>query len=81
MIFFAKIDIIFSQPPIAQLAEQVPLKDKVVGSTPTGRIGKNLIGSVAEWLKAPLSKSGMLARASEVRILPLPFAKYNVTSE
>jgi hypothetical protein len=24
-------------PPIAQLAEQIPLKDKVVGSTPTGR--------------------------------------------
>lgn len=29
-------------PPIAQLAEQVPLKDKVVGSTPTGRTVKNL---------------------------------------
>lgn len=29
-------------------------------------------GSVAEWSNAPLSKSGMLARASGVRILSLP---------
>ncbi len=27
---------------------------------------------MAEWLKAPVSKTGMLARVSEVRILPLP---------
>ena len=60
------------KPPIAQLAEQVPLKDKVVGSTPTGR--KN-IGGVAEWLKAPLSKSGVAVRRPEVRILPPPKLK------
>ena len=29
-------------------------------------------GGVAEWLKAPLSKSGILERVSEVRILPPP---------
>ena len=28
------------RPPIAQLAEQVPLKDKVSGSTPDGRINE-----------------------------------------
>jgi hypothetical protein len=27
-------------PPIAQLVEQIPLKDKVVGSIPTGRTRK-----------------------------------------
>jgi len=27
----------YRYPPIAQLVEQVPLKDKVVGSIPTGR--------------------------------------------
>ena len=26
-----------NNPPIAQLVEQIPLKDKVVGSIPTGR--------------------------------------------
>ena len=31
-------------PPIAQLVEQIPLKDKVVGSIPTGRtISHNLV--------------------------------------
>ena len=34
-------------PPIAQLVEQIPLKDKVVGSIPTGRTG-NLIAYVIE---------------------------------
>lgn len=29
-------------------------------------------GSVAEWLMAPLSKSGIPSRVSEVRILSLP---------
>ena len=33
-----------NKAPIAQLAEQVPLKDKVVGSTPTGRTIHNLVG-------------------------------------
>ncbi len=28
-------------PPIAQLVEQIPLKDKVLGSIPSGRIGNN----------------------------------------
>ena len=27
----------YAYPPIAQLVEQIPLKDKVVGSNPTGR--------------------------------------------
>ena len=30
-------DILILYPPIAQLVEQIPLKDKVVGSIPTGR--------------------------------------------
>ena len=29
--------ILCEHAPIAQLVEQIPLKDKVVGSTPTGR--------------------------------------------
>lgn len=37
-------------------------------------------GSVAEWSNAPLSKSGMLARASGVRILSLPQAQLTCKS-
>ena len=33
-----------SNAPIAQLVEQIPLKDKVVGSIPTGRTAKNRPG-------------------------------------
>ncbi len=29
--------VLFLVPPLAQLVEQIPLKDKVVGSIPTGR--------------------------------------------
>src|SRR3989344_8656871 len=32
----------------------------------------DVFGSVPEWLIGPVLKTGMLARASEVRILPLP---------
>ena len=32
-------------------------------------------GSVPEWLKGPVSKTGIPARVSEVRILPLPPVK------
>ena len=31
----------FTHAPIAQLVEQIPLKDKVVGSIPTGRTGES----------------------------------------
>ncbi len=37
----------FAKPkfaPIAQLVEQIPLKDKVVGSIPTGRTNRELAG-------------------------------------
>ncbi len=33
---------------------------------------KSLIGQVAEWLKAPVSKTGVPARVSRVRISPCP---------
>ena len=34
-------------PPLAQLVEQIPLKDKVVGSIPTGRTQKKLTNSLS----------------------------------
>ena len=34
---------IFPIPPIAQLVEQLPFKEKVVGSTPTGRTMKKVV--------------------------------------
>ena len=34
--YFIRV-VITTNPPIAQLVEQIPLKDKVVGSIPTGR--------------------------------------------
>src|SRR5262245_51010222 len=41
---------------------------------PLGRVGAttDTIGSVAEWLKAPVSKTGGPERVPQVRILPLP---------
>ena len=37
---FEKINSFSQNPPLAQLVEQIPLKDKVVGSIPTGRTDK-----------------------------------------
>ena len=36
--------------PIAQLVEQIPLKDKVVGSIPTGRTALRKICTAADFL-------------------------------
>ena len=52
-----KVQVHESVPPIAQLAEQLPLKEKVPGSRPGGRTLYKKYGRVAEWLKARLSKS------------------------
>lgn len=41
----------------------------------------NSYGSVAEWLKAPVSKTGIGATLSEVRILPLPRSYFGGVAE
>ena len=54
---------------IAQLVEQVTVNHLVVGSSPAQ--GAKL-GGVAEWLNAPVLKTGIRESVSRVRIPPPP---------
>ena len=63
---FEKIDFIcyfYKHPPLAQLAEQVPLKDKVAGSTPAGRTNAKHLAAMS---KCPAALASGVERQSHV---------------